>query len=116
MDNILEEVSRERNRHEDRLADKEAVLDLDEAALSKSLNKVKEMYRDSMASVANKLSRKGNKSGIFFTEIYAIVITHIYLFTSCTRDFAQIYLDLVKYKLSISYETIANILLAMKMT
>ncbi|XP_026497794.1 uncharacterized protein LOC113401931 [Vanessa tameamea] len=82
IDNVLEEakeISRERhhNKHHERLQDKEIITELDEGALSKSLNKVKKMYRDSTASAVNKLSAKGLKNGIFLTENCTTVIAQI---------------------------------------
>ena len=53
------------------------ISELDEASLSKSLNKVKKMYRDSTASAVNKLSGKNVKNGIFLTENCTTVIAQI---------------------------------------
>lgn len=84
IDNIIEEQAKEiarqerhHNKHHDRISDKEVVEELDESSLSKSLNKVKKMYRDSAASVVNKLSGKGGKSGIFLTDNCTTVIAQI---------------------------------------
>ncbi|XP_072946402.1 uncharacterized protein [Epargyreus clarus] len=84
IDNIIEEQAKEiarqerhHNKHHERLSDKEVVEELDESTLSKSLNKVKKMYRDSAASVVNKLSGKGGKSGIFLTDNCTTVIAQI---------------------------------------
>ncbi|XP_028030661.1 uncharacterized protein LOC114243387 [Bombyx mandarina] len=63
-------------RH-NRIGNEEIVDLLDESALAKSLNKVKKMYRDSSASVANKLNSKIGKSGIFLTENCTTVIAQI---------------------------------------
>ncbi|XP_034825977.1 uncharacterized protein [Maniola hyperantus] len=81
INNIIEavrEISHERhhNKHHDRLQDKEVIAELDESSISKSLNKVKKLYRDSTASAGNKLSGK-TKNGIFLTDNCTTVIAQI---------------------------------------
>lgn len=71
IDNIIEE-----NRRYYRIKEEEITQEFDEASLSKSLNKVKKMYRDSAASGVNKLA-KSSKSGIFLTENCTTVIAQI---------------------------------------
>ncbi|CAH0714908.1 unnamed protein product, partial [Brenthis ino] len=72
------ELSHERHhtKHHERLQE-EVISELDESSLSKSLNKVKKMYRDSTASAVNKLSGKGIKNGIFLTDNCTTVIAQI---------------------------------------
>ncbi|XP_037301424.1 uncharacterized protein LOC119191638, partial [Manduca sexta] len=79
IDNIIEEQVNELNRrhNKNRITSKELAEELDETSLSKSLNKVKKMYRDSTASAVNKLSGKSGKSGIFLTENCTTVIAQI---------------------------------------
>ncbi|CAG4980727.1 unnamed protein product [Colias eurytheme] len=80
VDNIIEEnkeIKRDKHHKHDRLSDKEVALEMDETAMSKSLNKVKKMYRDSTASAVNKLSGKSSKNGIFLTENCTTVIAQI---------------------------------------
>ena len=79
IDNIIEEVTLGRGRHtkHDRITDKEIIQELEETSLSKSMNKVKKMYRDSAGSTVNKLSGKGGKAGIFLTENCTTVIAQI---------------------------------------
>ncbi|KAM3962175.1 uncharacterized protein ACR2FA_003670 [Aphomia sociella] len=83
IDNIIDEevnqlIDREKHNSKYRIYDnKELIKELDEATLSKSLNKVKKMYRDSAASAVNKLNGKGGKSGIFLTENCTTVIAQI---------------------------------------
>ncbi|XP_073960994.1 uncharacterized protein [Choristoneura fumiferana] len=61
----------------ERFKHQEKYTELDEASLSKSLSKVKKMYRDSAASTANKLSGKVGKTGIFLTDNCTTVIAQI---------------------------------------
>ncbi|XP_041971454.1 uncharacterized protein LOC121727605 [Aricia agestis] len=79
IDNIIDEeiANQEKynSNHHDR--NKEVVLDIDETSLSKSINKVKKMYRDSAASGVNKLGGKGGKVGIFLTDNCTTVIAQI---------------------------------------
>ncbi|XP_038218236.1 uncharacterized protein LOC119836831 [Zerene cesonia] len=80
IDNIIEEskeIKHDKHHKYDRLSDKEVVIEIDETAMSKSLNKVKKMYRDSTASAMNKLSAKSSKNGIFLTENCTTVIAQI---------------------------------------
>lgn len=81
LDNVIDEVQesvvREKHRGKHRIADREIVKELEETSMSKSLNKVKKMYRDSAAFAANKISGKGGKSGIFLTENCTTVIAQI---------------------------------------
>lgn len=79
INNIIDEVTIGRGRHSkhDRITDKEILKELDEATLSKSMNKVKKMYRDSAGSTVNKLSGKVGKAGIFLTENCTTVIAQI---------------------------------------
>ncbi|XP_031767148.1 uncharacterized protein LOC113515804 [Galleria mellonella] len=84
IDNIIQEevnqlIDRERHHMKyDRIYDnKESFNELDEQALSKSLNKVKKMYRDSTAFSVNKVNGKGGKNGIFLTENCTTVIAQI---------------------------------------
>lgn len=79
IDNIIDEATLGRGRHSkhDRITNKEVIQELDETSLSKSMNKVKKMYRDSAASAVNKLSGKGGKAGIFLTENCTTVIAQI---------------------------------------
>ncbi|KAG6465768.1 hypothetical protein O3G_MSEX015377, partial [Manduca sexta] len=79
IDNIIEEQVNELNRrhNKNRITSKELAEELDKTSLSKSLNKVKKMYRDSTASAVNKLSGKSGKSGIFLTENCTTVIAQI---------------------------------------
>ncbi|XP_039746803.1 uncharacterized protein LOC120624367 [Pararge aegeria] len=81
INNVIEtvrEISHERhhNKHHERLQDKEIITELDETSISKSLNKVKKLYRDSSASAVNKLSGKA-KNGIFLTDNCTTVIAQI---------------------------------------
>ncbi|CAG9792348.1 unnamed protein product [Diatraea saccharalis] len=76
LDKVHEIVGREKYHTRHRL-DREIVKGLDENSMSKSMNKVKKMYRDSASSVANKLSGKGGKNGIFLTENCTTVIAQI---------------------------------------
>ncbi|CAK1547701.1 unnamed protein product [Leptosia nina] len=75
IDNIIDEETHQRHKH-DKL-DREVELEMDDAVLPKSLNKVKKMYRDSAASAVNKLSGKVSKNGIFLTENCTTVIAQI---------------------------------------
>nr|XP_049706288.1 uncharacterized protein LOC110377291 [Helicoverpa armigera] len=79
IDNIIDEVTLGRGRHtkHDRITDKEIIQELEETSLSKTMNKVKKMYRDSTGSTVNKLSGKGGKAGIFLTENCTTVIAQI---------------------------------------
>ncbi|CAG9568637.1 unnamed protein product [Danaus chrysippus] len=67
---------RHHTKHHDRFQ-KEIISELEEESLSKSLNKVKKMYRDSTASAVNKLGGKNIKNGIFLTENCTTVIAQI---------------------------------------
>ncbi|KAJ0171845.1 hypothetical protein K1T71_012608 [Dendrolimus kikuchii] len=71
IDKIIEE-----NRKYHRVKDKETPEEFDETSLSKSLNKVKKMYRDANASGVNKLAKSG-KTGIFLTENCTTVVAQI---------------------------------------
>ncbi|VVC93894.1 unnamed protein product [Leptidea sinapis] len=78
IDNTIEDkFAGERHHKYDRILDKEVVENIDETSLSKSISKVKKMYRDSTASAVNKLSSKGSKNGIFLTENCTTVIAQI---------------------------------------
>ncbi|XP_052743729.1 uncharacterized protein LOC112050277 [Bicyclus anynana] len=81
INNVIEavrDISHERhhNKHHDRLQNKEINTELDESSISKSLNKVKKLYRDSPASAVNKLSGRA-KNGIFLTDNCTTVIAQI---------------------------------------
>lgn len=69
IDDEISEI--ERYKHQEKYTE------LDEASLSKSLSKVKKMYRDSAGSTANKLSGKVGKTGIFLTDNCTTVIAQI---------------------------------------
>ncbi|CAG4968680.1 unnamed protein product [Parnassius apollo] len=56
---------------------KEILVELNEASLSKSLNKIKKLYRDSTASAINKLNSKTSKNGIFLTDNCTTVVAQI---------------------------------------
>ncbi|RVE44185.1 hypothetical protein evm_011179 [Chilo suppressalis] len=74
IDDVHELVGREKY-HTRHRPDRELVKDIDENSMS--MNRFKRMYRDSASSVANKLSGKGGKSGIFLTENCTTVIAQI---------------------------------------
>lgn len=77
IDNIIDEIGRGRHSKHDRITEEEIIKELDEPSLSNSMNRVKKMYRDSAASVVNKLSGKSSKAGIFLTENCTSVIAQI---------------------------------------
>lgn len=83
IDTIIDEEMNElmvKERHHlkhERNSNKEFLRELSEASLKTNINKVKKMYRDSSASVVNKVGNKNSKSGIFLTENCTTVIAQI---------------------------------------
>ncbi|XP_068624213.1 uncharacterized protein [Battus philenor] len=67
---------RHHSKHYERIK-KEILMELDDTSLSKSLNKIKKLYRDSSASAVNKLNTKTNKGGIFLTDNCTTVVAQI---------------------------------------
>ncbi|CAH0598304.1 unnamed protein product [Chrysodeixis includens] len=77
IDNIIDEIGRGRHSKHNTITEEEIIKELDEPSLSNSMNRVKKMYRDSAASVVNKLSGKSGKAGIFLTDNCTSVIAQI---------------------------------------
>lgn len=77
IDNIIEAEVNELIKERHKSKHREVLKGLDEVSLTKNINKVKKMYRDSSASAINKLSAKGVKSGIFLTENCTTVVAQI---------------------------------------